>query len=203
MKRVIRILILLAVLSFWSLLSAQAGEKFSPVFLSARAILPNWVSTTEMLRHYIRNKYYVDPRSCDPLVEGKWLCHIDCGRGCILDSVFDLTSKREAALPVSTVPYYFLPQWQMLVGLAFLPSLLGWDLSLVSLRLSDLGMESTAIGSLPHQEITSLALFPKGKRVGFDMEYCLAEFGCWRDRFRLRNGTIILKSHRGLKEERN
>lgn len=200
MKRAIRIFVFLGTVLFVPLFVAQAGEQTAAISLSAWTVLPDWVSSTEMLRHYIRNKYYVDPRSCDPLVEGKWLCHIECGRGCMLDSVFDMSGKREAALPLSTVPYYFLPQWQMLVGLAFLPSAEGFDLSLVSLRLSDLSMQSTAIVSIPHQEITSLALSPKGKRVGFDMEYCLAEFGCSRDRFRLRNGDIVLKSHRSLRK---
>lgn len=163
---------------------------------AARSVLPKWVHDNDTLYYYVRNKYYVEPSSCDPLQDNKWLCHIECGQGCRIDSVFDLALQREITLPQTTAPYYLLPKWAQIVGLAFLPVANRWEFSFVALRLRDLQMDYIPLFSIPYQTITSFQFLPKHANVGFDMRYCLEQAGCWEDAFRLKRGKIVLKSHR-------
>lgn len=176
-----------------------APARASTPAISPRAVLPEWVHSEETLHYYIGLKYFGPPQGCEPLQEDGWFCHIACGDDCRIESFFDLRGRREVTLPQTDANYFLIPKWRMLAGIAFLPSPSGWDLSLVTMRLSDLMVSSIPILSREHASVRAFKLEPKGDKVGFDIRYCI-DGDCFLDAFRFKRGKLVLKSHRSVKD---
>ena len=172
----------------------RAGDA---VPLSSRTVLPDWVTDEQSMQWFIARKYFQAPDACEPIQTHQWLCHVVYSPEVRIDTVIDFEHRREIALPRTQANYYLLSPWKIVASVALIASSRGWDLSLVWMTLDDLMVDHLAIFPTEYQPIISFTLVPKGKKVGFDIAYCLKE-GCWRDSLRIKRGKLRIASHKRI-----
>lgn len=164
--------------------------------MSASVVLPSWVKDGPSIQRFMTQKYFQAPESCDPLRdEVQWLCHVVYEDKSRVESIIDLTARRELPLPKTEANYYFLPGLQRLIGIAFLQSPRGWDLDLISIDLPRLMQTVFPLLSGDYQPISEFQLLPRGPKGKFDVHYCVSGDGCWWDHIQLKRDKIVRKSH--------
>lgn len=161
---------------------------------SARAQLPVWLNRPEMLPLYVTRKYFQDDAPCESVRDGIWICHIDCGELCRIDTIFDFDRRFEVTLPQTDANYFYLPYFQSLMSVAFIPSRLGFDLAWVWIDLKTLMVKSIPIASQSHESILNLIL-SGDRKEGIVGQYCLQSGACFQDRLVIKKDSLLLTEH--------